>query len=148
MLHTFFLGLFQPLSFFSPQSFRLTLKMNFNSRWQVGYAEHFIQCIALRQYLIHWVNSNTPSSCLPYRVIIGSYCYCIYIDTWLMEFSGAISPECQSPLRGFFGILIFYLEWMDQLFRIFHRRLWGQIIFFMCNLYKSQDKITWIWIEN
>lgn len=62
------------------------------------------------------------------------------IDIWLMEFSGAISPECQSPLRGFFGILSFYLEWMDQLFRIFHRRLWGQIMFFMCNLYKSQDK--------
>lgn len=44
-----------------------------------------------------------------------------------------ISPECQYPIRGFFGILSFYLEWKDQSLRIFHRRLWGQILpFALC----------------
>lgn len=46
-----------------------------------------------------------------------------------MGSSRAISLKCQYPIR----ILSFYLEWKDQSLRIFHRRLWGQILpFVLC----------------
>lgn len=93
---------------------------------------------------------NFQLSAFPHGVVVGSRCCCIYTDPGLMGSSGAISPECQYPNRGFFGILSFYLEWMDQLLRIFHRSLWGQILSFaLCaTCIKSQDQITWIWDES
>lgn len=76
---------------------------------------------------------NSQLSAFPQGVMVGSRCYRSSIDSWLMEFRRAISPECQYPIRGLFGILSFYVEWKDQSLRIFHKRLWGQILpFALC----------------
>lgn len=84
--------------------------------------------------------AKLPALCLP--PVGHSRFYCIYSDPWLTGSSGAISPECQCPNRRFFGILSLYLEWMDQLLRIFHR-LWGQILSFALCASCIKVKIKW-----